>query len=442
MKRQLVATAILLGLSALLYVVLGYTTPRTDFTQLLLLYTLCFAAYGYIINQRFSVWAGIGAAIFFRLLLLVATPALSDDFFRFIWDGRLLAAGINPYLHLPSFFMTDAAPELAGINEALFQQLNSPDYYSVYPPVTQYLLWLSASLSPDSLKGSIILIRLIIILAEIGSILVLLRLLRKIGLPDRNVLLYALNPLVILELTGNLHLEALMIFFILLSIYQIFYLRTFLAGSLFGLAIGAKLLPLLFLPFIWRRLGTGQFALFLAAVFITLGIVCFPLLSLEVVSNMAQSINLYFQRFEFNASFYYLLRWLGFRFTGYNQIAVIGPILSVATFVLTIALATTKKLGSTKRMLGFMAAALTIFLFLATTVHPWYLTTLVALTAASHFRFAVIWSGLAVLSYAAYHSSPYSEDLALVALEYVIVISWLVVELYLYRQRIRQANLS
>lgn len=441
-KRRAIAAYMLLGVSAVLYVALGYATPRENFTQLVLLFTACFAGYAYIINHRIPVWHGIAAAMVFRLLLLVATPLLSDDYFRFIWDGRLLASGINPYLYLPEYFVQEGAAAVAGINQALYQQLNSPDYYSVYPPVAQAVFWLSVKLSPESIAGSIVVIRCVFLIAEAFSILLLLRLLRKMGLSDNYVLLYALNPLVILELTGNLHFEALMIFFLLLGLYQLFYQRGVWAGCAFGLAIGVKLLPLLFLPFLWRKLGFKRFIFFLVAVILTLLVICLPLINQEVIEHIGSSLNLYFQRFEFNASFYYLLRWLGVQLTGYNQIAVIGPLLSLVTFAVVISMAAVKKLGSVKRLMGYMAAALTVYLLLATTVHPWYITTLVALTAASLFRFAVVWSGFAILSYSAYRTPTYTEDLALIALEYTMVLLWLLVEIYLYRQRRKHANLK
>ncbi|MBC5772915.1 DUF2029 domain-containing protein [Pontibacter sp. KCTC 32443] len=441
-RRRTIAAYVVLGASSIVYAALGYATPRVNFTQLVLLFAACFAAYVYVVNQRLPVWHGIAAAIFFRLILLAATPLLSDDYFRFIWDGRLMAAGINPYLHLPEYFVQEGAVAVAGINEALYLKLNSPEYYSVYPPVAQAIFWLSAKLSPESICGSIVTIRVMIIAAEILSILLLLRLLRKMGLPDGYVLLYALNPLVILELTGNLHLEALMIFFVLLGLYQLFYQRVVWAGCAFGLAIGVKLLPLLFLPFMWRKLGFKRFVYFLTAVGLTLLVVSFPLINLEVIEHMAKSVNLYFQRFEFNASVYYLMRWAGIQLTGYNQIAVIGPFLSLVTFAIVVTMAAVKKLGSVKRLMGYMAAALAVYLLLATTVHPWYITTLVALTAASLFRFAIAWSGLAILSYAAYRTSSFNEDTALITLEYTLVLLWLLVELYLYRQRRKHANLT
>jgi hypothetical protein len=359
-----------------------------------------------------------------------------------VWDGRLLAAGINPYLHVPVFFSLVDAPAVTGITPELYNQLNSPQYYSVYPPVMQAVFWLAVKLFPDDIESSVVAMRGVLLLAEAGSILLLLRLLRKMALPDKHVLLYALNPLVILELVGNLHFEALMIFFLLLCLYQLFYHRLVMAGIAMGLAIGTKLLPLMFLPFLLRRLGLRHFLVFGGVVLLTVLLLSMPLASGEVVWHFFQSMDLYFRKFEFNASVYYLLRWVGYKIAGFNIIMVLGPLLSFVTLAVVIALASSRKLGTIRRVSGYMAAALTVYLFLATTVHPWYITTLLALTAMSHFRFAVTWSGLAILTYSAYQANTYSEDTVLIMLEYALVFLWLTVELYLYRQRRRHLNLE
>lgn len=442
MAKGNITRFVLTAVSALVYLGLAYATPRTDFTQLLVLFAVAFACYLYLINAHLSVWYGIGAAVLFRLLFLLAEPALSDDYFRFVWDGRLLAAGYNPYLQVPRFFISGDVPPLAGITTELYQQLNSPGYYSIYPPVSQAVFWFAVKLFPDNLSATLVVMRLVIILAEIGSILLLLRLLRKMALPDKHVLLYALNPLVILELAGNLHFEALMIFFLLLSLHQLFYQRHLPAGIAFGLAIGTKLLPLMFLPFLLRRLGFSRFAVFGGAAALTVVLVFYPLLSVEVLQHMFQSLDLYFQKFEFNASTYYVLRWIGYKLAGFNIILFLGPLLSLATLLIIVYLATKKRLGSIRRLAGYMAAALTVYLFLTTTVHPWYLTTLLALTTMSRFRFAFAWSGLAILSYAAYQTSTHTENMWFIALEYTLVFLWLLVELYLYRQRQRHLLLE
>ncbi|MEJ8800663.1 glycosyltransferase 87 family protein [Pontibacter sp. H249] len=442
LTKSRIAAYTLLVLSAGVYFLLAYKTPRTDFTQLLLLYTFAFAAYLYVANYKLNIWHSIAAAMVFRLIFIVAEPALSDDYFRFIWDGRLLAAGINPYAHIPTYFIQPGALQVAGITTEVYKQLNSQQYFSVYPPVSQGVFWLAAKLSPESIMGSVVVIRFVLILAELGSILLLLRLLRKMGLPEKHLLLYALNPLVIIELTGNLHFEALMIFFVLLALHQLFYQRILVSGVAIGMAVGTKLLPLMFLPFLLRKLGSLRFIVFTAAMGVTLFFLFYPLVTYEQLINMWQSVDLYFHRFEFNASIYYLLRWIGFKLTGYNQIAVLGPVLSMITMIAIFSLASVKRLGSVRRLAGYMAVALTLYFFLATTVHPWYICTILALTVVSRFRYAVVWSGLAILTYAAYRHTPYREDLSLVSLEYALVFLWLAVELYLYRQRRKHANLK
>jgi hypothetical protein len=85
----------------------------------------------------------IGAAVSFRLLLLPTTPTLSTDVYRYLWDGRLSAAGVSPYHHTPT------APELARFrSDGLYASLNHPDWHTIYPPGAQLLFaavvrWLS-----------------------------------------------------------------------------------------------------------------------------------------------------------------------------------------------------------------------------------------------------------------------------------------------------------
>jgi hypothetical protein len=93
--------------------------------------------------------------------------------------------------------------------------MNSPDYYTVYPPVLQGVFGLAAPFASFSPLGGVVVLRLCILAGRRVSIRLLTQLLAAYGLPPGRVLLYALNPLVIVELTGNVHFEALMIFFLL-----------------------------------------------------------------------------------------------------------------------------------------------------------------------------------------------------------------------------------
>ncbi|MFN7259780.1 MAG: polyprenol phosphomannose-dependent alpha 1,6 mannosyltransferase MptB [Cyclobacteriaceae bacterium] len=178
-------------------------------------FVLLFLIYVWVLRSEseteISFW--IVAAILFRLCFLFSTPLLSDDFYRFIWDGRLLAAGVHPFAELPRFYIENNST-IPGIDKSLFDKLNSPDYFTIYPPVNQLIFWVAARLSFGSILSGVVVIRLFIIASEIGTIWLIKKILHHYQLPARNALLYALNPLVIIELTGNLHFEALLIFFL------------------------------------------------------------------------------------------------------------------------------------------------------------------------------------------------------------------------------------
>lgn len=411
--------AILLSVAA--YVALAYFTPRTQLYQLLFLGAVAFAAYAWLLKSSLTLKKGFWLALGFRLIFLVAYPPLSDDYFRFIWDGYLVANGENPFLHLPVYYI-QAANQIAipGINAELYNRLNSPHYFTVYPPVCQFIFGCAISVGQENYLLACLVMRLFIIAAEIGSIFIFIRLLKYLNLPEKRVWLYALNPLVIVELTGNLHFEALLIFFLLAGIYLLVKQKT-MSAVVFGLAIGIKLLPLMLLPFVWRYLGFRKMLQFGIMVVGTVLLLFLPFLTSSLIQNILSSLDLYFQKFEFNAGIYYLLRWLGYQIYGYNQIQYIGPLLSLVTLAGILFVAFRLKKANIYQLTEAFLGAFTIYLLLATIVHPWYITTLVALSVLTNWRFPMLWSGLALLSYAAYQNATYDENLYLVALEYLLV---------------------
>ena len=448
-------------LTAILY--LAYGVERYETARLLTVYAISFIAYVGLLKLAPPAafrWL-MGLAVVARLTLLPVLPHLSDDIYRFVWDGRLLYQGYDPFAYLPSEIISGVGSVQAqGIDEALYQQLNSPDYYTIYPPVNQGVFALAAWVSPTSVRGSAIVIRTIIILAELMTLWLMVHLLKqkqppsmrnhpatssfgtleksarhsvfniftklfkrrpKFACPSlsQQSVLYALNPLVIIELTGNLHFEALMIAFLLGSVY---WLRRNLGLSavLFGLAVCTKLVPLILLPLYWRRLGWEKALLFYGLVGLTTAALFFPLVTPELVAGMQKSISLYFQKFEFNASVYYLIREIGFYRKGYNIIAQAGHWLAISTFLGIILYAALER---NRWLPAAYSGAWLIFLLLSTTVHPWYVTPLLAFAVFTPYRYAVAWSGLIFLTYAGYSATGFAENLWVTALEYVIVLA-------------------
>lgn len=445
LKPPSVSQLLALLLSAAAYAGLAYATPRAQFGQLVGLMAMALTAYAWLLRTRLPLRWGLGAALVFRLLWLPAQPALSDDVYRFHWDGLLVAHGVNPFRFRPDKLIADGArtalPDAATRAQVLpalqqlYRQLNSPHYYSVYPPVCQAIFGGAARLFPTSGQGFVVSLRLAVLLAEAGTAWLLLALLPALGWPAARALRYLLHPLVIIELTGNLHFEALAICFVLLAIWLLHRQRwTHSAGAL-GLAVAAKLLPLLALPLLVRRLGGRRFVAYAAVVAGTLLVLFAPFISVALVVNISRSLNLYFRSFEFNASIYYVLRTIGYRLTTYNEIAFIGPALALMAALFGLGLAWRERHPTLTTLPVALLLLLTGYYALATTVHPWYLTPLVALAPLTRFRYPLVWSGAAVLSYAAYRTTAYTENLWLVGLEYTVASAVLVWELTLRSMR-------
>jgi alpha-1,6-mannosyltransferase len=431
-KQKAIPLIVFTPLSLAAYIWIGYSTPRSDFGQLTILFGFLsaiyiLALYRKVFNIGFPLVIGI--AMLLRISLMFMTPNLTDDYFRFIWDGLLFTHGYNPYLVIPSEFI-HSSHAIASITGSLYAGLNSADYYTVYPPICEFIFGLSAKIAGGSILGNIIIIRLVIFLTEFGVITLLYRLSSKLNLSPYLVAIYAFNPLVILELTGNLHLEAVMLLFLVLAIYLLVIKKRLMAGVSFGLAVGVKLVPLIFLPLLVKRLGLAKIAVFYAIVGATLAFLFLPFYNANLIPDFFSSLRLYFQTFEFNASLYYALHWVGYQLTGYNIIATLGITLAIITFLIVITIAATEKNVTWLSLFQSMLFCLSAYFLLATTVHPWYITSLVLISLFTSYRYPILWSVLIILSYAAYRLVPYSENLWLVGVEYVIVLGYMGYELF------------
>jgi len=435
--RVVQATAAALMLAG--FVWLGYFTVRTNFLQVFSLFLILFALYALVLwrNPFFkNIWMALCLALLFRLALLFMMPNLTDDYFRFIWDGLFVANGSNPYLTLPSAYIHGTPLSVPGTSLFLYGRLNSPDYYSVYPPVCQYIFGLTAKICGADIFWNVVMIRIFVLLSECGSMALLYKIARQLNAPVNNILIYAFNPLVIIELTGNLHPEAFMIFFLLMAIYLLMRGRQILSSLSFGMAVGAKLVPLIFLPLLIKRLGLVKSLKYFAIAGAATILLFLPFISLQSISNFTTSLSLYFKLFEFNASIYYMARWIGYQITGYNVIAFSGMILAIISFLAIIIISYREKMLTWASLFSHMLFCATVYLLFATTVHPWYLTPLIAISVFSRYKYAVVWSLLIALSYSAYQTLPYSENLWLVAIEYVLLGMWIIYEILTTRAQV------
>ncbi|UCA57463.1 MULTISPECIES: glycosyltransferase 87 family protein [Aequorivita] len=432
--------------SIALYINFGYGLERSDFIKLILICTyLFYLSYYFIEKVKLNFWLLASLGIVSRLAFIAAIPNLSQDFYRFLWDGRLLLQGVSPYLFTPS------SATALGVTMEQSQQLIegmgalNASHFSNYPPINQLFFAIAALFAGKSILGSVVVLRVLIILADVGILYFGKKLLEKWNLPIKNIFWYFLNPFIIIELTGNLHFEGVMLFFFVWALYLLFKGKWLWAAILIGISVSVKLLPLLFLPLfltyfindktqkVLEIFGVSikRLAGFYSVIGFTVVLVFLPFLSSEFIQNFSSTIALWFQNFEFNASVYYIIRWIGFQVVGWNIIGTTGKILPVFVLLFVLAIAFFRKNKTPQELMIGMLFAVSIYFLLSTTVHPWYIATPLFLSVFTKYKFPIVWSFVVMLSYYAYGKDGFDENLWLVTLEYAGVIGFAVWEIFL-----------
>ncbi|MGB4400452.1 MAG: hypothetical protein WBJ10_13860 [Daejeonella sp.] len=420
--------------SAILYILFAYNLSRSNFPYLISLFSGLFSIYLIFISIKEvenKTEILFKAGIFFRLLFLFSIPNLSQDFYRFIWDGRMLINGFNPYLYLPDEVITN---KLISMPEArqLYNGMGSlsSGHYTNYPPVNQLCFALAALVSGKSIFSSVLTLRLLIIVFDLGIYKYGKKLLNALKIPENNIFLYFINPLVIIELTGNLHFEGAMIFFMVLALYHLHIGKYLWAAVLIALSISMKLIPLMLLPLLIKYLGFRKSIVFFAIIGVIILFLFLPFFSISFFSNYMSTIVLWFVNFEFNASIYYILRSIGFSITGYNIIHITGKIIPLILIVFILFISFRKQDGSLKTLITNMLIVLSAYFFLSTTIHPWYIVSLVILSVFTNMIFPLVWSFTIILSYYAYSNPVFQENSLFLILEYLVVYGVLAFELY------------
>lgn len=444
----------LLG-SVLLYVLFAHHLERSDFLYLLLLYSgLFYCAWRLIKIAEINFWILAGIGVLFRVLFLPAIPNLSQDFYRFLWDGRVLIQGINPYVFTPDQFLQNTPPKYILQHWSIIQwdslfipqastlmdgmgALNA-SHYSNYPPVNQFFFTIAALFFSKSIAGSVVVLKVLMVVADIGILYFGKKLLEKLKLPVKNIFWYFLNPFIIIELTGNLHFEGIMLFFVVWAFYLLQKGKWFWGAVLLGISISVKLLPLLFLPLFFKWFYKKERSTFFnitsslkfyIVVVSTVLLTFAPFLSQEFIINFSATIGLWFQKFEFNASVYYIIRWIGFQVIGWNIIATVGKVLPLVVILFILAMTFFRNNTATQNLITATLFCVSFYFLLSTTVHPWYVATPLVLSIFTRYRFPIVWSFMVVFSYAAYGADGFQENLGLVAMEYSVVIVFALYEI-------------
>ncbi len=196
-----------------------------------------------VVPERLGLIVILGLAVVMRLLIITDEAFLSTDIYRYVWDGRVQAAGINPYLLVP------ADPVLAHLRDAaIYPNINRADYaVTAYPPVAQAFFLVVTRISE-----SLTMMRLAMVACEAVIIAVLIDLLRQMRLPATTVVAWAWHPLVVWEIAQGGHVDALMVALLMVGVWLLVRHRALFGAVILTLAALAKPYAIVAMPAFWR----------------------------------------------------------------------------------------------------------------------------------------------------------------------------------------------
>jgi len=387
------------------------------------LYMLALRYLPQLLHQRLEVGLLLAFALLFRLLLLFSHPIQEDDFYRYLWDGKVVASGLNPYRvapltvlertrnldeqlnPLPDPLVEPSVPEATnedlrrlarlsmqdGTFALILSRVNHPEVPTIYPPLAQAVFGLTALAAPGSLSA----LRLVFFgfdLAVCGLVMVVLRHLR---INVSYVLVYAWSPLVLKETINSAHYDAIPTFFLMLALTLALKGKALLAHASLALAILGKVYPFLLLPvFLWRTWrNEGQvralLGLGIVAVLVMLGYAPF----LNAGPALWQGTLAFAERWQTNSLIFPFLRWLvGERWVANLVVAVLLGC-SVLAFL------SYYEVREDRLFLWVNFLVLGMLFLLSPVGNPWYFLWLVPFLCVFPLRSWLLLSGLLGLYY-------------------------------------------
>jgi hypothetical protein len=398
---------------------------RQDFFSYFLPFTLTFIAYLLLLFSKNEVPAEkyISISIIAFCIPLFFTPSLSNDYYRFLWDGELFWHKLNCYDQTPFTLMNHSPVFEGNYMSELYNGMGnlSQHNYSCYPPLNQFYFILSTAFS-DSVYWNIFFLKTSIVVTEIFGLYYLLKLTALAGIHFKNVFILFLNPLYILEAISNVHFEGVMITFLILSFYFLLTKTNSLAGLFFSLAIQIKLIPLILLPFFLRFVGWKRSLFLYLIIGATVVLSSLFLLNSSNINHFGSSLYLYFKLFEFNSSILYLLLYFDPLNINWFKVQFYAAYLSTISFILILFIALSKRINSPNQFFNRMTIAFFVYLLLSTTLHPWYILPLLFLSVLSNYSFPLLWSFTVIFSYSFYTDGNIATSNWLIWIEYLPVV--------------------
>jgi hypothetical protein len=355
--------------------------------------------------------------VLFRLSLVRTTPVLSSDIYRYVWDGRVQAQNINPYLHPPS------SETLAALrDEAIYPHINRPSYPTIYPAGAQLFFLLSRSIVGDSLRG----LKAILVFFDLLTMMLLMGLLKAHGLSETRVIVYAWNPLVVVEISQSGHLEGLIVFLVVLAFFLHSKNRRTLGILSLACASATKIYPALLLPAFMNK---GERLKRLLVFFSCILLFYLPYLSAreKIVGFLPIYFKSPYENFNLGLK-YFLMRVC----PGVDHFLLTKVFVGI---VMAVALALFFLPKGKEDVLRFSFVLMSLqLIFMPAALHPWYVVWLIPLLAFYPSPAWLVFSGTVALSYLKYVSKTGHMPTWVLIVEYFPLYGLLITE-YLWRQR-------
>jgi alpha-1,6-mannosyltransferase len=304
----------------------------------------------------------LGFAAMYHLSLLFTPQPLSNDLYRYYWDGKLQASGVNPYRYPP------ASDELSPYRDSYWELIFNRDVPTGYPPLAEIIFDAAYRLSPDPW-----LLRGVAALASLGTAYLLMQSLRIASIDERRALLYAWSPLTALEFANSGHLDAYALLF--MSAALLLALKRRSLGSAVCLAMGGlvKFYPLLLFPLWGRRWGRRDWLAF-AAIFIL------PWLPFVFGGTPFTGLGIFAGRGDFNGSLYRLIEaiWYLMLNSAYARLWARATVFMILAFVYLIHLIRHRPVPEVLAGWRFAGFFMGLCLLFSPVVHPWYVCWMLA----------------------------------------------------------------
>lgn len=308
-------------------------------------------------DDRRFLFLIIAAGVLFRLTVLPSAPVGSDDLYRYIWDGKVQHAGIDPYRYAPS------SDSLLAFHSAMLpSRVTFPDMKTIYPPLSEWYFAAVFACAGESVLG----FKIAAAIVDAVTVLLLIVVLRKFRMPLRYAALYCWSPLSVLQFALDGHCDVLMFPFVLAGVLCAVRGRDLIGAGLLGIAAAAKLFPLILLPALFRRHNWRRRALLILTAAAVPAAAYLP--SLVSGSSPFESVRIYSLNWAANGFLFELC----YAVVRNNQTAhVIMSLVWIgwALFVL-------RRGGE---IIDMMCALLFGFFLCSATVYPWYVAMLVLL---------------------------------------------------------------